>query len=73
MGVKTTGEEGDRQRQVSAGSPSEEHVEQVAAVLMLYIQCQTVRDCLREREWERARGAVEEAVMVQGQELRHLN
>lgn len=48
---KTTGEEGDGRRQVSLRSPSggEEgwvHVEQVAAVLMLYIQCQTLRDCL---------------------------
>lgn len=48
---KTTGEEGDGWRQVSPRSPSGGvegwvHVEQVAAVLMLYIQCQTLRDCL---------------------------
>lgn len=50
-GFKTTGEEGDGRRQVSLRSPSGGvegwvHVEQVAAVLMLYIQCQTLRDCL---------------------------
>lgn len=90
-GFKTTGEEGDGRRQASLRSPSGEvegwvHVEQVAAVLMLYIQCQTLRDCLvgcgrvrererKEREWERKRERGREAleaVMLQGKEAPEL-